>query len=271
MVRDMFPERSRGPELIHTPGTDVGYVSEIFCSVQGEGLYVGERQVFVRTAGCTATCYWCDTKASKDEKDKCVVHGHTKRLLPNPISAATVIEETLALVENRGPVRTVSLTGGEPLEQPEFTAAIAKRLRRKKFRVYLETSGLEFWGLRKVRPHVDVIAMDIKLPHATGEDHWKAHHEFLSYLPGKASFVKIIVDAPTPLEEIKQAVRLIASVDRDLPLVLQPESTTYLKNLKGSEARKILGWLLEEGQRFALKHLSDARVIPQCHRILKVR
>lgn len=256
---------------IHTPGTDVGYVSEIFCSVQGEGLFVGERQIFLRTAGCRATCYWCDTVASKEETEQCIVHGHTKRLLSNPINAGTAVDETLALIEHRGPAESVSITGGEPLEQAEFVAAVAKRLRRKKLRVYLETNGLEVWGLRRVRPHVDVIAMDIKLPHATGEDHWEAHREFLSYLPGKTAFVKIIVDAPTPLEEIKHAVQMMASVDRDLPLVLQPESATYLKNLKGSEARKVLGWLLEEGQRFALKHLRQVRVIPQCHRIMKVR
>ena len=33
----------------------VGYVTEMFCSVQGEGLYVGERHLFLRTAGCNWT------------------------------------------------------------------------------------------------------------------------------------------------------------------------------------------------------------------------
>ena len=59
-----------------------GYLSEIFCSVQGEGLYLGRRQLFVRTAGCSVSCYWCDTPASKTETKSCTVHGAEKRSLP---------------------------------------------------------------------------------------------------------------------------------------------------------------------------------------------
>ena len=51
-----------------------GYVSEIFCSIQGEGPLVGQRQVFFRTGGCSATCRWCDTVYSKVRSPRCVIH-----------------------------------------------------------------------------------------------------------------------------------------------------------------------------------------------------
>ncbi|HEX7459911.1 MAG TPA: hypothetical protein VF279_04720, partial [Acidimicrobiales bacterium] len=35
-------------------------VSEIFSAIQGEAALVGERQVFVRLAGCNIRCTYCD-------------------------------------------------------------------------------------------------------------------------------------------------------------------------------------------------------------------
>jgi len=264
-------ERARNERgTLARPQQGAGYVSEMFCSVQGEGLHVGERHLFLRTAGCKATCYWCDTPASKKEQGHCVIHGQGKRSLPNPLGVEDAVRELLQLANETKPT-TVSITGGEPLEQPDFVEAVVRQLKKNRLNVYLETNGLEVEGLTRVRPFVDVVAMDIKLPHATGEDHWDTHREFLKWLVGRRAFVKIVVDSPTPLEEIETAVALIAEIDRRTPLVLQPESTTYLDVAKGQDARQNLLQLLDRGQRIALESLDDVRVIPQCHRIMRIR
>lgn len=256
---------------VRVTSPDTGFVSEIFCSVQGEGLRLGERQIFFRTAGCSATCYWCDTPASKVEGSSCRVVGLEERSLPNPLTVAQAVREIESMAKAFAPVATVSFTGGEPLEQADFVASIARVIKKRKLRIYLETSGLEVDGLKKVRPFADVIAADIKLPSATGHDHWDIHRDCVKWLVGKNAFVKIVVDADTPIDEIQRAVHLIAETDRTLPLVLQPESTTLLKEGKGPEGRKALMDLVEHAQLYALRSLKDVRVIPQCHKILKVR
>jgi len=256
----------------HTVSEPKGYLFEIFSSIQGEGIHVGERQIFVRTAGCTATCYWCDTLPGKKRRPYFIVHGAKKRTIENPVTAARAAREALSLSGAREPARSVSITGGEPLEQSEFVAALARRLKAKGYRIHLETSGIEVRALAGVVGSVDVVAMDIKLPSATGRDHWDAHREFLRIASaGAQTFVKVVVDHTTPLVELELAIDLVSRAGAGIPLVLQPESRTYLQEAHGVAARKKLAALLDLAQRAALGRLEDVRVIPQCHKLLKVR
>ena len=248
-----------------------GYLSEIFCSVQGEGIYVGERQLFVRTAGCSADCSWCDTVASKKRSAVCIVHGPKKRLIDNPLTSGETAKEVLSLARRARTVRTVSITGGEPLEQADFVGGIAAELGRDGYRIYLDTNGLEVSGLGKVIADIDVIAMDIKLPSATGGVHWEAHRAFLRAAAGVEVFVKIVVDPSTTADELIEAVRLVAEIDSSIPVVFQPESSVFLKAPRGSPARTRLVRALESAQARALGRLEDVRIIPQCHKMLKVR
>lgn len=258
-----------------------GYLFEIFSSIQGEGIHVGERQLFVRTAGCSATCRWCDTVPGKKRRPYFVVHGAHRKTIENPVTAARALKETLSLTDARNPVRSASITGGEPLEQPDFVAALARGLKQEGLRVHLETSGIEAAALPGVIEWIDVVAMDIKLPSATGKDHWDAHREFLRIATARVSaasrsaktevFVKVVVEHTTPLVEIERAVDLVSEAGAGIPLVLQPESGAYLLEKHGIAARKALAALLDLAQRRALGRLEDVRVIPQCHKLLKVR
>jgi 7-carboxy-7-deazaguanine synthase len=263
-----------------TPGE--GFVSEMFCSLQGEGPFVGERQVFLRTAGCTATCSWCDTVYSKIETPRFVIHGTDKRVLANPLGVEAVLDEVAGFARANAPVRTVSITGGEPLEQPEFTGALARGIKQLGLRVYLETNGVHPQALEAMLDWVDVIAMDIKLPSAIGTEEWDAHGRFLGVLTGSRFdpeageppghvFVKIVVDAQSGIDEIKRAASIIAGLSPRVPLVLQPESGTLLSERSPREEAERLMRRLGESQRVALEQLDDVRIVPQCHKILKIR
>ena len=81
-------------------------VIEIFSSFQGEGLLIGERQIFVRFAGCNLNCNYCDTNDSKSEKSG-------KLMTPEE-----VLEEINKILTPD--CKTISFTGGEPSLYPEF-------------------------------------------------------------------------------------------------------------------------------------------------------
>lgn len=185
-----------------------GYVSEIYATIQGEGPHTGERQIFVRLAGCPFRCVYCDTPGSL------VAESRHRR------SSADVLRSIKDIAEKEKIV-TVSLTGGEPLVQPEFLEDVLTAVKSHGLRVYLETAGIHVAALAKLAPLIDIIAMDMKLPSAIGRAYWEDHREFLR-VGGSKVFVKIVVDKKSTIEEFREAVRVVAQAKETPLVVIQP-------------------------------------------------
>src|SRR6059058_4991265 len=95
-------------------------ISEIFYSIQGEGMLAGVPSVFVRTSGCNLRCTWCDTPYTswKPEGDELMLGG------------------ILADVRRRGSTHVV-VTGGEPMIQEDI-ALLTRRLKDFDLHVTIE-------------------------------------------------------------------------------------------------------------------------------------
>ncbi len=83
-------------------------ISEIFYSIQGEGIYQGRPMIFIRTQGCNLAkeyggCVWCDTR-------------YAQSYTPGEERSIPAILSHLA----KYPSRRICLTGGEPLSQPQI-------------------------------------------------------------------------------------------------------------------------------------------------------
>lgn len=235
-------------------------VVEVFSSIQGEGQCVGYRQVFVRLVGCNLTCAFCDTPDSREfTLDGQLEKTPGKRdfeVRANPLSIpalADVINGLLVL-----PHHSISLTGGEPLCQVEAIIELAPLLRGP---IYLETNGTLFLALKQVLPYIDMISMDIKLPSSTGQELWAEHKEFLKLANTRTVFVKIVVTDKTTLEEFQKAIQLIASINPEIPFIIQP--VTPINDCGGVSPDQVLAW-----QEQALALLRDVRVIPQTHKFM---
>jgi len=235
-------------------------IVEVFSSIQGEGQYVGHRQIFVRLAGCNLECAFCDTPTSRTfAQNGQIERTAGKRdfkVIFNPIS----IVELAKYINNMlvFPHHSISLTGGEPLCQ---VAAIKKLAPLIDGKIYLETNGTLPQELAIVLPDIDIISMDIKLPSATGRELWQQHHDFLQLANQRTVFVKLVVTQEMSAEEFGQAIALVASVDKEIPLIIQP--VTPINNCQGVTPDMVLHY-----QEQALTVLSNVRVIPQTHKFI---
>ncbi|MGC1455686.1 MAG: 7-carboxy-7-deazaguanine synthase QueE [Nitrospirota bacterium] len=243
---------------------------EVFSSIQGEGPWVGQRQIFVRFAGCDIRCRYCDTvDAFKIQEGQaypqfCGVQisagTNEREQATNPISSLVLTKFCNRLVIP-GPSRPViSLTGGEPLLQASFLMEWLPMVRND-FTLYLETNGIHTEDMRLIYDLVDVVSIDFKLPSSTGlRPFWDDHTRFLELARGKKLYVKVVVTRDTRMEDILIACKIIERFDRSTVLVIQPASGP----LKPDSS------MLLDYQQSALKIIEDVRVIPQTHKKLNV-
>ncbi|UFS70832.1 7-carboxy-7-deazaguanine synthase QueE [Geomonas sp. RF6] len=241
-------------------------VTECFSSIQGEGILVGLRQIFLRLAGCNLDCSYCDTAGVHEVPELCQLEMTPGRrdfvTLTNPVQGEQVISHIRRWAEAWPAIHhSISVTGGEPLLHGKALLEWLPEL-HEILPVHLETNGTLPEALAPLIDYVDYVAMDFKLPSASGVNPvWEKHEAFLALAARKQAYVKLVVDDSTQNWEIERSCSMIAAVDRNIPLILQPvtraDGTVSLSPLRTLEL-----------QEFADAKLREVRVIPQTHKFM---
>ena len=215
------------------------YIKEIFSSIQGEGLYVGQKHIFVRFCKCNLACKFCDTDFNiKNAKEYSIDE----------------LYEILKPLDSD----VISFTGGEPLLDVDFLNDFLKEYKDKlNKKIYLETNGTCFEELKKIIDYIDIIAMDIKLKSATGQENsFFENEEFIKTALNKELFIKIVFDENISEEEIIKTSSLAKKYN--LKLILQPKMPIN-KNLN----------IENIFEKFYLNY-HNVFLIPQTHKFLNL-
>jgi 7-carboxy-7-deazaguanine synthase len=185
-------------------------ISEIFYSIQGEGILAGVPSVFVRLSGCNLRCVWCDTPYTSW----------------NPEGSNMTFDEVVGEVCGYAPSHAV-LTGGEPMIFSE-SIELTQRLKDAGLHITVETAGTVYQPVA-----CDLMSISPKLATSTPLEReggrWAAQHDRLRYQPEilrrlMAEYpyqLKFVVTAPDDMTEIKRIVEEIGA-DRSR-VVLMPE------------------------------------------------
>ena len=221
--------------------TNKARIKEIFTSIQGEGPYIGVKQLFIRFCGCNLSCEYCDTEFDSQN------------------STLYSADELLAVVKNNSDCHSVSLTGGEPLLQTDF---LKEFLPECPLSVYLETNATLVSELEKVINFIDYISADIKLPSCTkGKALWYEHDLFFKLASEKELFAKVVFDENITEDEIIKSAELAEKYGAEL--VLQPKTPS-------EPVKPDMEFVVKTMDKF-LKKYKKVRLIPQVHKFLGVR
>lgn len=195
-------------------------VSEIFTSIEGEGIFVGKKTLFIRFSGCHLKCRWCDTKYA----------------LPLDSGTDYQIDEIKDLIikELQPFTYKVNFTGGEPLLQTEAVIELADFVKKQtNVKTYMESSCFDSELFSKVLPYIDICKIEFKTDDSKVVEDEEYDNLILNEIKclelavesNKATYIKIVVTNSTNLESFKNLVYNISKKIKPsdiLGFIIQP-------------------------------------------------
>jgi len=183
-------------------------VSEIFFSIQGEGLLAGAPSVFIRLAGCPVKCKWCDTAYAFDYNSD------------DDMSVEQIAEKAKKYDSNY-----YVITGGEPLLEQDMTERqglkeLLDSLSQFGGHITIETSGIEFVsGLS-----CDLMSISPKLSNSGIENACNLDSLQQMLIEYNCQF-KFVIEGENDIDHVQKVVKSLTGINRD-QVLLMPQAKT---------------------------------------------
>ncbi|MCP8968530.1 7-carboxy-7-deazaguanine synthase QueE [Ectobacillus ponti] len=226
-------------------------VLEIFGpTVQGEGMVVGQKTMFVRTAGCDYKCAWCDSAFTWDGSGKDQIRQ---------MSAADIWEELRRIGGDR--FSHVTISGGNPALLASLGELI-RLLKENGIRTALETQGSKW---QDWLPEIDDITISPKPPSSGMQTDFTMLDSIIDRLQDQHVSLKVVVfdDADFAYAE---TVHLRYP---QVPFFLQVGNDDVKTADDAALISRLLGkyeWLIDKAMES--RTMNDARVLPQLHALV---
>lgn len=216
-------------------------VSEIFQSIDGEGIRTGQPVNFIRLAGCNLRCSYCDTLYA--------LFGENEPCIYEKMSAGDIISRL------NPAFKRVTLTGGEPLIA-DGAAELAQALCKLGYELNIETNGaadiVKFMTELSGRNNL-FFTIDYKLP-SSGECEKMLWSNFLNLC--ERDVVKFVVGSEEDIGHMIFAVRRLKEYYKTMPHI-------FIGAVFGAyDIKKLTERVLSEPD------LCDARIQVQLHKII---
>jgi organic radical activating enzyme len=211
-------------------------ISELFASLQGEGVSMGVPATFLRLGDCNLNCRYCDTRYSWDWQ--------------HYVRKAELLEEDLLVTASRVRAlvpRRLVITGGEPLLQQPALQKLVEEL--GEFAVEVETNGT-IDPCAALRSRVCQWNVSPKLSNSGIPEPHRLYLDALLALRGtQCAWLKFVVVDVKDLNEID---RLVATTNWPAErVILMPEATSLAQLADRSPS--VAEAALQHGYRFSTR------------------
>lgn len=236
-------------------------VMEIFGpTIQGEGMVIGQKTMFVRTAGCDYSCSWCDSKFTWDgtEKDKIV-----------QMTGKEVLDQLKEIGGDN--FNHVTISGGNPALIRQGMKDFIDLAHSEGYKIGLETQGSRYqdWMV-----DVDDLTISPKPPSSKMTTNFEMLDSIIKKLDdaGTNFSIKIVIFNEEDLAYAKKVFARYRDKDAlqlhyDIPYFI---SVGNLDPYTGDDITK--GLLDDLGKLFDMvikdKELNDVRPLPQLHTLV---
>ncbi|QFF97596.1 7-carboxy-7-deazaguanine synthase QueE [Psychrobacillus glaciei] len=230
-------------------------VMEIFGpTIQGEGMVVGQKTMFVRTAGCDYSCSWCDSSFTWDGSGKHLIVQMT----------AEEIWSELKRIGGSG-FSFVTISGGNPALLRNLESLIAI-LKENDIKIGVETQGSKW---QEWLYEIDELTISPKPPSSGMTTDFSVLSDLLGKLKNRNSeqhiSLKIVVFNQGDYDYAKQVHLRYPAI----PFYLQVGND----NITTTDNPRLIGHLLEKYEALIDKvitddELRDVKVLPQLHALV---
>ncbi|MCY4404180.1 MAG: 7-carboxy-7-deazaguanine synthase QueE [Candidatus Poribacteria bacterium] len=209
--------------------------SELFHTIQGEGMLIGVPSVFFRTSYCNLRCTWCDTPYTSW----------------TPENKDITIAESVDAITQFG-CKHVVITGGEPFIQTKELIALCHELEQRGHHITIETNATVY---ANVAAHLISMSPKLRNSNPSEDNRFFIRHErerirpevIRKFIDTYTCQVKFVVDTPEDLAEIKTLQEDI-EISPEIIMLMPQGKTSHVLHEKQE-------WLVElckeNGYRFS--------------------
>lgn len=221
-------------------------ILEIFGpTFQGEGRAIGQKTMFVRTAGCDYHCDWCDSAFTWDGSEK---------------PELMTVDEVMKELDRLGSYDDVTLSGGNPCLLADNMAELVSTLKAKGKTLSVETQGSRWQTWLK---DIDHVTLSPKPPSSKMNVNWEILDFIVAQLKKEQVTFKIPIFNADDLAFAKSVQKLYQ------PDVLYLSVGNPEPNVSGNIVENQLKRLQELWETVASDpEWQRVRVLPQLHTLV---